>query len=364
MGNSRIQVLMCCSDINTFKGGMVTVVKNYLNSDEWKKSDITFVATHIEGTRFEKSIYFFQACIHITYLLICGKIDVAHLHMAERGSFYRKAILEKLCHLFHVPVILHHHSAEFDDFYQKLSYKKRKFVKKILEGAELNLVLSSQLAEKYREKAPCAKIEVLYNAVKVQEMNPYSTDASAILLLGRLGQRKGTYDFLRALKKVRDEIPEETKCYLCGDGDLEQVNLLIKELGLEHRIAYVGWTDGKEKEVILQKAAIHILPSYREGLPMSILETMAKGIPNISTNIASVPEVIINEENGFLIEPGDINALADKILILLKNKKLRVHFSNTSFSMIHSKFTISKNIGALEEYYWMVLKKKNFEAKL
>ena len=163
---------MCCSDINTFKGGMVTVVKNYLESREWKSVDFIFVATHKEGSGIAKAVYFLTAYLRIMKLLLSHKVDMAHLHMAERGSFYRKAMVERLCHRFHIPVILHHHSAEFEAFYHTLSAGRRKWVKKALEEAELNLVLSSLLAEKYREKAPGAKIEVLYNAVNVPEENP------------------------------------------------------------------------------------------------------------------------------------------------------------------------------------------------
>lgn len=199
---------MCCSDINTFKGGMVTVVKNYLESREWKSVDFIFVATHKEGSGIAKAVYFLTAYLRIMKLLLCHKVDMAHLHMAERGSFYRKAMVERLCHRFHIPVILHHHSAEFEAFYHTLSAGRRKWVKKALEEAELNLVLSSLLAEKYREKAPGAKIEVLYNAVNVPEENPYTGNASDIILLGKLGQRKGTYDFLQALKAQMTRSPK------------------------------------------------------------------------------------------------------------------------------------------------------------
>lgn len=202
---------MCCSDINTFKGGMVTVVKNYLESREWKSVDFIFVATHKEGSGIAKAVYFLTAYLRIMKLLLSHKVDMAHLHMAERGSFYRKAMVERLCHRFHIPVILHHHSAEFEAFYHTLSAGRRKWVKKALEEAELNLVLSSLLAEKYREKAPGAKIEVLYNAVNVPEENPYTGNASDIILLGKLGQRKGTYDFLQALKAADDKIDHTQK---------------------------------------------------------------------------------------------------------------------------------------------------------
>ena len=85
---------MCCSDINTFKGGMVTVVKNYLESREWKSVDFIFVATQ-RSSGIAKAVYFLTAYLRIMKLLLSHKVDMAHLHMAERGSFYRKAMVEK-----------------------------------------------------------------------------------------------------------------------------------------------------------------------------------------------------------------------------------------------------------------------------
>ena len=96
---------------------------------------------------------------------------------------------------------------------------------------------------------------------------------------------------------------------------------------------------------------LHILPSYREVLPMSILETMAYGIPNISTRIASIPEVIEDGVNGFLIEPGDLEALKEKILTLSTDTLLRLKFSQAAYEKTAAKFSLSSNIAALEKIF-------------
>lgn len=347
----KLRVLMCCSDVQTFKGGMVTVVKNYLESKEWKDCVIRFVPTHKEGSRLEKSGYFLLAYLKIAGLLARGEVDVAHLHMAERGSFYRKAFLARLCRCFGVPVILHHHSAEFEDFYESLSGLGKWYVRRVFEQADLNLVLSRRAAVQYRKKAPGARIRVLYNAVKVPEQNPYSIQAKHLLVLGRLGKRKGTHVLLRALKRIDAQLPEETRCFLCGDGAVEATRSLAAKLGLEHRIAHIGWVEADEKEKLLRDTAVHILPSYREGLPMSILETMARGIPNISTNIAAIPEAVEDGENGCLIKPGDEKALADRILRLTGDCVLRERFSSAAYERIRERFNQTDQIKALERYY-------------
>lgn len=141
-------------------------------------------------------------------MLLHKKPDIVHLHMAERGSFYRKAYLVKTCHHFNVPVIIHHHGAEFEDFYENLSDSQKDYVRKILEMADCNLVLSAYLKRKLLEKAPKAKVSILHNAVPVKAEIPDKTAADRIVMLGCQGKRKGSYDLLNAIAAIEDRIPQ------------------------------------------------------------------------------------------------------------------------------------------------------------
>lgn len=349
--NRKIKVLMCGSDIGAFKGGMVTVVRNYLECGEFHRSRLIFIPTHISGSKVRRIVCYAKAYIKVALLLLGRRIDIAHLHMSERGSFYRKAWLLKLLHTFRVPVILHHHGAEFEDFYQKLPPRGRRYVCRVLESAECNLVLSELLKEKMLKKAPDAVVQVLSNAVEVPEKRNYHPAPAKIIMLGRQGKRKGSYDLLKALSEIRDRLPEETEIWMCGDGAVETVKMKAKELGLEKQVVCTGWISGKEKEACLKDATIHVLPSYREALPMSILETMSCGIPNISTRIASIPEVIEDGKNGFLINPGDITALGKTILCLLKDAELRERMSRNSYRKMQEDFSLQACVSRLEEIY-------------
>ena len=347
----EIRVLMCCSDIRSFKGGMVTVVKNYLEYDGWKRTRIRFIPTHNSGGTTAKILCFAAAPLRILPLLAQKKVDVVHLHMAERGSFYRKAMLAWLCRLFHTAVILHHHGAEFDDFYEKLGNGGRKYVRWIFEIADCNLVLSQSRMRELKKKAPAARVSVLHNAVHTEEKRNYNAKASGILMLGYQGRRKGTYDLLEAVAQIRDRLPEGCRLWLCGNGEIEAVKERIHSLGLEERVAHVGWIEGEQKEACLREAAIHVLPSYREVLPMSILETMGRGIPNISTNIAAIPEVITDGREGVLIEPGDVKRLSEKLLWMLRDEKLRETMSRNAYRRVQEEFSLESCAGRLEKLY-------------
>ena len=351
---NKEKVLMCCSELSV-KGGMVSVVKNYLNYPDWDNYEIVYIPTHTEKNKIIVAAYFAIAYIKILCTVLTKNIKIAHLHTAERGSFFRKAILVRTLKKLGVKTIMHHHAAEFEEFYAQLSDSKKKYVKETLEMTDLNIVLSKRLVSMITSKAPNAKVDVLYNAVPTYKDNPRNKEAKNVLFLGRLGKRKGTYDLLNAIKNIEEDLPKDVKFYLCGDGDIEGINKEIDKLNISKCIAHVGWIDSNEKKEIYNTIAINVLPSYNEGLPMSILETMAYGIPSITTNIASIPEVVVDGDNGFLIDPGNIKALSERLKKLLNDKMLCEKMGEQAYELITKNFGLSVHISRLKQMYAKVL---------
>ena len=93
---------------------------------------------------------------------------------------------------------------------------------------------------------------------------------------------------------------------------------------------YLGWVSGAEKIDVFNIADIFVLPSYNEGLPISILEAMSYGLPILSTTVGGIPEIVENGVNGFLVEPGDKNALLEFLEVLVLNKTKRLEMGEKS----------------------------------
>lgn len=351
--NKKIKVLMIGSSMKV-KGGIVSVIRNYLEYKNWDDVDIKFIPTHIDANTLVKLIYFFVAIIKIIFSLIRNKYNIVHIHVSERGSVKRKYIVINIIKKISpsTKIVLHHHGAEFDKYYENLKYKEKVKIKKMLRTVDTNIVLSKRLVNSITSKEPKSKVEVLYNAVTTYDNNKYNKDSKELLFLGRLGERKGVYDFLKALSEIKNELIENNiKVNLCGDGEVEKVKEEVRKRNLEKLVSHIGWINAEDKEDFFSRTMINILPSYHEGLPMTILETMAYGIPNISTNIASIPEVIKNGENGYLIEPGDIESLKKYILLLISNKKKRTEISCEAKKTIDENFSIDKHINNLKKIY-------------
>ena len=110
---------------------------------------------------------------------------------------------------------------------------------------------------------------------------------------------------------------------LGGDGEISRVKKIVNEKKLKKYIKVLGWIDKDKKEKYLRECSIFILPSYNEGMPMSIIEAMAYKNAVISTNVGGIPQVIDNNKNGILIEPGDKKQLYNSIEKLIKDKKFK-----------------------------------------
>ena len=186
------------------KGGIVTVIKNIEESSINDHYTFNRIETYISGSMLQK-IYIFQvALVRLLGALVSFKPDIIHIHMAEKGSFYRKAIVLLISKLFKRLVILHMHSASFDDFYNSNPVQK-KFIKYILNKADRLVVLSKQWEKYYSIIVLPHKITVLYNGVYWNNEDITRENPTPIgLFLGRLGQRKGTYDLLYSTQGIKE----------------------------------------------------------------------------------------------------------------------------------------------------------------
>lgn len=329
------------------KGGIATVIKNYKSFNFTKDNiDISYMATIFSNNKYINILNF--PIIIVFYLISILKKDIIHIHMASYGSFKRKAILLKIAKSLNKKVILHIHGAEFHLFYEQSSNEYKEYIRTVLNKADNIIALSHEWKVRLSEitKTP---ISVIYNSVNVPNQNLYNNDGKSIIFMGRMDKRKGIYDLLDIAKEI-EKIGKDLIITLCGDGEIDKVISIIKSRGLKN-VMVLGWVDQIKKEEVLRDAVINILPSYNEGMPMSILEAMSMGIPTISTDVGGIPEIIKSTENGFLIRPGDKKAMIKAIETIIKNNELRGEISTNSYETIYKKFNIETHINSLLRIY-------------
>ncbi|HXZ67436.1 MAG TPA: glycosyltransferase family 4 protein, partial [Alphaproteobacteria bacterium] len=274
------------------------------------------------------------------------------------GSWMRKTICVLTIKLFRRPVILHMHGGEFRKFYEtKVGPLGRAGIRMILRLVDAIIALSPEWAEFYLKLAPKTRVTVIANAVAIP---PALSDARLlhverwrIVCVGRLAERKGTFDLLRAIGPLGDTV----ELWLAGDGDLDLARSLAHELGISQRVELLGWIDADARASLLSGAHIFALPSHAEGLPMALLEAMSYGLPVISTPVGGIPSLVENEVNGILIGPRDVEALTTAIKQLTEDPKRASRLGAAARKTIEERYDASAFRAKLHELHAEVAEK-------
>lgn len=289
------------------RGGITTVIGQYRKYD-FKKHDIklNFIPTYKDTNAVIKVLYFFCAYFRIILAFIINKPDIVHIHMSYRGSFTRAYLIQKLAIKFHIKNIIHLHGSEFKKWYDSVNKHKKTKIHELLTKADEFIVLGDIWNKIIKEIEPQTNTIVLNNSVKMPIDVAHYKEKKNIIFVGMLIKRKGVHDLIEALSKLDND---NYNIIIAGSGE-EQKKLenLAQKYKIKN-IEFLGWVSPEKRTELLLSSQYMILPSYNEGLPMSILEAMSCGVPVISTYVGDIPSVIKDGSNGFLYKAGDIKGL-------------------------------------------------------
>lgn len=332
------------------KGGVAAVTKQYLSY--FKHSSL--VATKISENWIDIFLYPYFL-LKILFTILIKKNTIVHIHGASRGSFYRKYVAFILIkYLLQKKVIYHIHGAEYHVFYSSSNKVIRGMIKDFINNTDVIICLSDSWKKFFCKNFTPRQIEVIPNAVSKIEEKPIileEREKVKFLFLGRVGKRKGIIELLEASNLLKSSYGDMFEVWICGDGNISLFEKQIQDYHLESQIKYLGWVEGERKVQLLKDADVFVLPSYNEGLPVSMLEAMAYGMPVISTKVGGIPEVVKDKESGFLVEPGDVEALRASMEKFINNHALIEQMGICSCSIIEENYTTEVVFQKLESIY-------------
>lgn len=343
-------VVMLGTDFRT-KGGISSVVNVYREMGLFHRFPVIYLASHIDGGTWSKIAYFIKAWLRYASLLLRGRVGVVHVHMATDLSFWRKFLFLVPTYTAGVPAILHLHSGDFDVWYEHGSRWRKWAIRNAFDRARSIIVLSRSWQKWAQSISSNSLIIPIYNPVRVPQLVDFSVrDANSVLFLGQLGNLKGTYDLLQAVARVVRRHPA-VRLVLAGDGEVERVREEVIRLGLQQHVEVHDWVSGERKEALLERASIYALPSYCEGLPMSVLEAMANGLPIICTPVGGIPEAVTDGLEGRLIVPGDVDALCTALDDLLSRRDLCQQMGQAARKKVEERFSAARILPQVEQLY-------------
>lgn len=333
-------------------GGISAVVGVYRDAGLLDRHRVVYLPTHADGSAARKLRVLGVALLRFAALLLLGRIALLHVHTSSRASFWRKSLFFVPAFGLRVPTVLHLHGGEFPVFHDReCGPRRRAFIRWVFERCDRVLVLSAGWRDWVRAMCRNPHVVVLYNPVTMPPAVPFQTrQAAHLLFLGRLGLLKGTYELLEAVAALAPGRPD-LRLLLGGDGEVESVRARAAELGIADRVETLGWVRDADKRRHLDQAGIYVLPSHHEGLPMSVLEAMASGLPVVSTTVGGIPEAVRDGVDGFLVAPGDVVGLADRLGRLLSDSALAHRMGQASRARAEGLFSTSAVLPQLERVW-------------
>ena len=254
-------------------------------------------------------------------------------------SFVRDALFAKQCIAKNVPFVVFFHAWSLD-FEKKVDNKYSAFFLKTYGHAKKIFVLSEDFKKKILEWGYEGDIIVETTTIDTILLDGFSMDTKIknytqsptikILFLARLIKEKGIFETIEAFQNLSKKY-DNLELIIAGDGkDFDVISALVVK---DNNITVTGYVEGESKKELLGNSHIYCLPSYTEGLPISVLEAMAFGMPIVTTSVGGLKQFFKDKEMGYFVEVKNTKQLEEKLELLINDKKQMISIGtyNTNY---------------------------------
>jgi glycosyltransferase involved in cell wall biosynthesis len=343
-------------------GGMASVVQNLLDAFRGRL-DVRVLNT-VKTTAADRPLW--AGVVAQLGLLgalarhcILWRPDVVHIHTCSWFSFWRSGVDVLLAWLLGRRVVLHIHGGQFGEFLAGLSFAQARLARLLLRIPRRVIVLGAGWRDLLESWVSPARVVVVPNGVAAgAQVQPDAAGPFRILCLAHYQAGKGLEDLLRAVAALRTS--RRVRLELFGsDAELgyrRRLVALAAELGLADA-AIAGPVVGALKDAALASAHCFCLPSYAEGLPMSMLEAMAVGLPVVATRVGAIPEALDDGREGLLFAPGDIAALTAHLGRLIADPAAAMAIGAAGRARLVREFSLAQSAAQLLDVYRAVARR-------
>lgn len=320
------QVLTIGCEYHHPKGGVAQVMYNY---ERYVFPLFKCIINSGSGNKLTKLLKAIEAWLQMgVRLLVDRDIRIVHIHTASYNSFKRSAWYVKMGKLMGRKVILHIHGGGFKEYYAT----NPQWITSVLDKCDVIITLSVSWKQFYQSITCCPHIFIVENIISppVLKQVGKSDDRFHLLFLGLVDRQKGIFDLLETVHEYIEVFRNKLVLHIGGNGQIYILREMIAQYELNDIVTYEGFVSGARKTDLLLGCDAFILPSYTEGLPVSILEAMSYGKPILSTPVGGIPEVVEQNVNGILFQPGDKKAMIEAIELIMNDEKKRTDMGQKS----------------------------------
>jgi glycosyltransferase involved in cell wall biosynthesis len=288
----------------------------------------------------------FARCL-ATIVVKSPRRPLLHIQVAGRGSTIRKLIVVHLGSLLQLPMVLHLHDYNYRDSFQRFPKPIRLAARSMFRLPERVVVLSKAdrdlVVTTFGVKP--GRVEIVPNAVPSPARDRSTVSRCGpphILFLGNPSRRKGVHDLIQALATEPLSNLDWRVTIAGGGGELEGFRKQVRAAGLLERVTFPGWVDRNATAGLLESADMVVLPSYEEGMAMSVLEGISYGLCVVSTPVGGLAEVVEDGISGLVVRPGDVGGLANALATCVAKPALRARLGAGAAERFAQKFDISR----------------------
>lgn len=332
------------------RGGITSVVKAHQRGAQWTQYGCRWIATHRDAALPVKVGYLARALVQ--YLVALPRARLVHIHLSEPGSMLRKLPFFCLARWTGRRTVVHLHAFSTAT---TLEGRYRSLYRYIFRRADRVVVLSRFWHDALqRAFALGPRVEILYNPCTTELLPASYAPQPQILYAGTVCPRKGYADLLAAFARIAPRHPE-WRLVIAGNGETDKARALAHRLGITDRVRLEGWVGGEAKDRLFKQSAVFCLPSYAEGLPMSVLDAWAYGLPVVATPVGGLPDVARDGHNALLVAPGHIDALERALERLITHPELRRAIGDEGRRMARTTFSVGRITAQLGSLYHTLL---------
>ena len=341
---------------NKIYGGIITSCNTLLESNIVEKFDIvTLDSTQPSNpppNLFYRSIKAIKRILSLLKILLTNKPKAVIFFIALEASLFEKGVMGWIARIFKIKVLHFPRGTRIIDFYNKSAINKF-IVKNLFLGGHYFLCQGPTWQKfaindlKFNEKnAPIIPNWTATNSLlKIGENRNFNkiSNFKQLLFLGWLEKEKGIFELLDSFIKLCKKY--HVQLTIAGSGSAENdIRIIIEKNNLQELVKMVGWVSGDKLKNILSSTDILILPSWSEGLPNAMIESMAAKIAVVVTNVGNIPDLLENEKHAMIIPVKDKNLLYSAIEKLLSDDKLLKFIANEGFQFAQENFSEKKSI--------------------
>lgn len=344
-------------DVDMFE---VVLIKGKEKCDEFKSSNGKTIKTYeISLTRAISPIKDIICLFEIVRIIKKEKPNLIHVHSAKPGFIGRLS-----AYIVKVPTVYTPQAFSYLSTNNMFKGGFFLFLEKMAKRLGSTLLASSE-SERNRGIIDVGfkKEETLVWNNCIEPLNKPTFKLSSTIVkisppficsIGRPSYQKNTEMLIETFKKVKNQA-NNLKLVILGVGhyspSLKQVNKLIKKYGLEDHVILLDWVSREDALILLSDSLIYTSTSRYEGLSYAALEALALGKPCILTNCDGNRDCVIDGKTGYLVEEGNVEHMADRILYLIQDQNSLDGFGQNALKYFEENFSIVKNIKKLELIY-------------